>query len=38
MRRFEHALALLGLAFLAFIGWTWVDIRSAEKRRAAWLS
>ncbi len=36
MRRLERALAVLGLAFLGLVAWTWVEMRSDEKRRAAW--
>lgn len=36
LRWLEHALALLGLAFLGLIAWTWIDMKSDEKRRAEW--
>lgn len=36
MRVAEHALAVLGLAFLALIAWTWIDMKSDEKRREEW--
>jgi hypothetical protein len=37
VRKAEHALAICGLAFLSLILYTWLEMRSDEKRRAAWL-
>lgn len=36
MRWAEHALAFLGLCFLALIFYTWIEMKSDEKRGAAY--
>jgi len=36
MRKAEHLLSFFGLCFLALVLYTWGEMKSDEKRRAAW--